>query len=68
MRRDNYDELEEEFREPKNGVCRMEDFRGIPLVSVAYKTMYSIVQQRLVQVVEQRQLLAEEQGGLKKRV
>ena len=37
-----------------NGVCRTEDFRGISLVSVAYKTMCSIVQQRLVQVVEQR--------------
>ncbi len=49
-----------------NGVCRTEDFRGISLVSVAYKTMCSIVQQRLVQVVEQRQLLAEEQGGFRK--
>ena len=38
----------------------------ISLVSVAYKTMCSIVQQRLVQVVEQRQLLAEEQGGFRK--
>ena len=37
-----------------NGVCRTEDFQGISLVSVAYKTMCSIVQQRLVQVVEQR--------------
>ena len=43
-----------------NGVCRTEDFRGILLASVAFKTMCSIVQQRLVQVVEQRQLLAEE--------
>ena len=43
-----------------NGVYRMEDFRGILLASVAFKTMCSIVQQRLVQVVEQRQLLAEE--------
>ena len=54
------------LKKRSNGVCRTEDFRGIFLVSVAYKTMCSIVQQRMVQVVEERQLLAEEQGGLRK--
>ena len=46
-------------------MCRTEDFRGISLVSVAYKTMCSIVQQRLVQVVEQRQGGEEDGGGIR---
>ena len=50
----------------KSGVCKTEDFRGISLLSVAYKAMCSIAQNRLVQVVEERKLVAEEQGGFRK--
>lgn len=46
-----------------NGACRIDEFRGIALVSVAYKAMCMIVQERLVKMVEEKQLLAEEQGG-----
>ena len=43
------------------GACRIEELRGISLVSVVYKAMCLIIQERLVKVVEERQLLAEEQ-------
>ena len=48
------------------GACRTKEFRGISLVSVVYKAMCLIVQERLVNVVEERQLLAEGQGGFKR--
>ena len=44
----------------------VDDFRGIALVSVVYKALCSIVHQRMTQVVEEKQLLAEEQGGFRK--
>ena len=50
----------------RSGVCKTEDFRGISLLPVAYKTMFSIAQNRLVHVVEERKLVAEEQGGFRK--
>ena len=48
------------------GVCRTDEFQGNSLVSVVYKAMCVIVQERLVKVVEERQLLAEEQGGFRR--
>ena len=48
------------------GVCRMDEFRGISLVPVAYKAMCGIIQERLTQVVGERNLVAEEQGGFKR--
>ena len=42
------------------GACRKEEFGDISLVSVVYKAMCLIIQERLVNVVEERQLLAEE--------
>ena len=48
------------------GECVTDDFRGISLISVAYKAMCAIVQVRLEQGVEGGQLLAEEQGGFRK--
>ena len=50
----------------RKGTCKMDDFRGIALGSVVYKVMCSIVQQRMTQMVEEKQLLAEEQGGFRK--
>ena len=50
----------------RSGVCKTEDFRGISLLPVAYKAMCSIAQNRLVHVVEERKLVAEEQGGFRK--
>ena len=50
----------------RSGACVVDDFRGIALVSVVYKAMCSIVHQRMTQVVEEKQLLAEEQGGFRK--
>ena len=48
--------------------CRTEEFRGMSLVSVVYKVMCLIIQESLVNVVyiEERQLLAEEQGGFRR--
>ena len=43
-----------------------QDFRGISLLPVAYKAMCSIAQNRLVHIVEERKLVAEEQGGFRK--
>ena len=48
------------------GACRTDEFRWISLVSVVYKAMCIIVQDRLLKVVEERQLLAEEQGGFRR--
>ena len=48
----------------KKQASRTEEFRSLSLVSVVYKAMCLIVQERLVKVVEARQLLAEEQGSL----
>ena len=45
-------------------VCRKDNFRGISLVSVVYKAMCLIVQERLVQ--EDRELLEKEQGGFRR--
>ena len=39
----------------------VDDFRGISLTSVAYKAMCSVVHRRLVHMVEEKQLVAEEQ-------
>ena len=50
----------------RRGICEVDEFRGITLVSVVYKVMCSIVQQRMTQMVEEKQLLAEEQGGFRK--
>ena len=41
-------------------------FRGILPTSVAYKAMCSMVHRRLVHMVEEKQLVAEEQGGFRK--
>ena len=46
--------------------CTPDDFRGISVVSAAYKAMCKIVQVRLEEFVERQQLLAEEQGGFRK--
>ena len=46
------------------GACRTGEFCGISLVSVVYKAMCLVSQERLVNVVEERQLLTEEQGSL----
>ena len=48
------------------GAYRTEEFHGLSLVSVVYKAMCLIIQERLVSVVEERQLLAEEQGGFRR--
>ena len=48
------------------GVCKVDDFRGISLTSVVYKAMCSVLHRRLVHMVEEKQLVAEEQGGLRK--
>ena len=50
----------------RRGVCKVDDFCGISLTSVAYKAMCSVVHRRLVHMVEEKQLVAEEQRGFKK--
>ena len=47
-------------------VCRMDKFQGISLVSVAYKAMCGIIQERLTQVVGESNLIAEEQAGFRR--
>ena len=49
------------------GICEVDNFRGIAVVSVVYKLMCSMVQGRLVQIVEGKHLLAGEQGGFRRR-
>ena len=44
----------------------MDEFQGISLVPVAYKAMCGIVQERLTQVVGERNLVAEQQGGFRR--
>ena len=51
----------------RSGVCKTDEFREISLVPVAYKAMCSVIQGRLRHVVEERNLVAKEQGGLRKR-
>ena len=41
----------------RQGVCKVDDFRGISLTSIAYKAMCSIVHRRLVHMVEEKQLV-----------
>ena len=48
------------------GPCVTDDFHGISLVFVPYKAMCIIVKKRLALVVEERKLVAEEQGGCRK--
>ena len=48
------------------GVCRMNELQGISLVPVAYKAMCGIIQERLAQVVGERNLVAEEQGRFRR--
>ena len=50
----------------RSGVCKTDEFRGISLVPVVYKAMCSVIQGRLRHVVEERNLVAEEQGGFRK--
>jgi len=47
-------------------VCKMDEFQGIYLVSVPYKVMCSIIHERLAQVVEGRNLVAEKHGGFRR--
>ena len=42
-------------------MCKVEDSRRISLTPVAYKAMCSMVHRRLVRMVEEKQLVAEEQ-------
>ena len=42
----------------------MDEFRGVSLVPVGYIVMCVIIQEKLTQVVGERNLVAEEQGGL----
>ena len=46
-----------------DGPCRTDEFREVSLVSVPYKALCRIVQRRMMEVVEERGLVAEEQGG-----
>ena len=48
------------------GPCVTDDLSGISLVSVPYKAMCMIVKERLALVVEERELVAEAQGGFRK--
>ena len=50
----------------RSGVCKADEFRGISLVSVAYKAMCSIIHGRLEHMVGEKNLVAEEQGGFRK--
>ena len=46
-------------------MCRMDECRGISLVPVAYKALCGIIQVRLTEVVRERNLVVEEQGGFR---
>ena len=51
-------------KKQKSGPCRVDEYRGISLVAVPYKALCSIMQKRMMVVVEEKRLVAEEQGGL----
>ena len=53
-------------KKQKSGPCRVDEFRGISLVAVLYKALCSIVQKRMMEVVEENGLVAEEQGGFRR--
>ena len=44
----------------------MDEYRGISLVAVPYKALCSIMQKRMMVVVEEKRLVAEEQGGFRR--
>ena len=46
-------------------MCKVDDFHGISLTSVAYKAMCRVVHRRLVDMMAEKQLVAEEQGGFR---
>ena len=50
-------------KKKSKGICEADNFRGIALVSVVYKVMCAVVQERVVQICNSKQLLTEEQGG-----
>ena len=50
-------------KKKSKGICEADNFRGIALVSVVYKVMCAVVQERVVHICDSKQLLAEEQGG-----
>ena len=49
-----------------SGVCRMDECCGISLVPLAYKALCGIIQVRLTEVVRERNLVVEEQGGFRR--
>ena len=53
-------------REAREHAGQKSSMAYVSLVSVVYKATCLIIQERLVKVVEERQLLAEEQGGFKR--
>ena len=52
-------------KKQKSGPCRVDEYRGISLVAVPYKALCSIMQKRMMVVVEEKSLVAEEQGGFR---
>ena len=50
----------------RSRICKTDELRGLLLVPVAYKAMCNIIQGRLRHVVEEKNLVAEEQGGFRK--
>ena len=49
-------------KKQKSGPCRVNEFRGISLVAVSYKALCSIMQKRMMVLLEEKRLVAEEQG------
>ena len=54
------------LKKKSKGICEADNFRGIVLVSVVYKVMCAVVQERVVPICDRKQLLAEEQGGVRR--
>ena len=50
----------------RRGVCKVYEFCGISLTLVVYKVVSNVVHRRLLHVVEEKQLVADEQGGFRK--
>ena len=53
-------------KKQKSGPCRVDEYRGISLVAVPYKALCSIMQKRMMVVVEEKRLVAEEQGSFRR--
>ena len=50
----------------RQGACVTDNFRGVSLLSVVYRAICIIIQERLMHFCARQKLIAEEQGGFRR--